>query len=44
MEYLTKKLTFKGKWQQKILFSHLRETLKSYIEVYYKIFISVLLR
>ena len=31
----------KGKWQQKILLSHLKETLKQYIEVYYKIFISV---
>ena len=34
----------KGKWQQKILLSHLKETLKQYIEVYYKIFISVSLR
>ena len=34
----------KGKWQQKILWSHLKETLKQYIEVYYKIFISVSLR
>ena len=34
----------KGKWQQNILLSHLKETLKQYIEVYYKIFISVSLR
>ena len=34
----------KGKWQQKILLSHLKETLKQYIEVCYKIFISVSLR
>ena len=36
--------SFKGKWQQKILLSHLKGTLKQYIEVYYKIFIFVSLR
>ena len=36
--------TFKGKWQQKFLWSHLKETLKIiYIKAFYKIFISVLL-
>ena len=33
----------KGKWQKKLL-SHLKETLKQYIEVYYKISISLSLR
>ena len=37
-------LDIKGKWQQKILLSHLKETLKQKIEVYCQIFISVLLR
>ena len=32
----------KGKWQQKFLSSYLKETLKQYIEVYYRIFISAL--
>ena len=32
----------KGKWQQKFLSSHLKETLK-YIEVFFKNFVSVLL-
>ena len=34
---------FKGKWQQNFLSSHLKEALKQYIEVYYRIFISVLI-
>ena len=33
---------FKGKWQQNFLLSHLKETPKQYIEVYYGIFISAL--
>ena len=32
----------KGKWQQKFLLSHLKETPKQYIELYYRIFISAL--
>ena len=32
----------KGKWQQKFLASHLKETPKQYIEVYNRIFISAL--
>ena len=32
----------KGKWQQNVLSSHLKETPKQYIEVYYRIFISAL--
>ena len=31
----------KGKWQQKILLSYMKETAKQYMEVDYKIFISV---
>ena len=34
----------KGKWQQNFLSSHLKETPKQYIEVYYRILISSLLR
>ena len=30
------------KWQQNVLSSHLKETPKQYIEVYYRIFISAL--
>ena len=32
----------KGKWQQNFLSSHLKETPKQYIKVYYRIFISAL--
>ena len=32
----------KGKWQKKFLSSHLKETPKQYIEVYYRILISAL--
>ena len=32
----------KEKWQQNFLSSHLKETSKQYIEVYYRIFISAL--
>ena len=40
------KFTFsiKGKWQQIFLSSHLKETPKQYMEVYYRIFISALFR
>mgnify|MGYP002804565026 CR=1 FL=1 len=34
----------KGKWQQKILSSHLKETPKQYIEVLHRIFTSALFR
>ena len=34
----------KGKWQQNFLSSHLKETLKQYVEVCYRIFISALFR
>ena len=34
----------KGKWQQIFLSSHLKETPKQYMEVYYRIFISALFR
>ena len=42
MEYSTKNLILKGKWQQNFFSSHLKETPKQYIEVYYRIFISAL--
>ena len=35
-------LSFKGKWQQKILSAYLKETPKQYIEVYYRILIPAL--
>ena len=35
--------SLKGKWQQNFLSSHLKETPKQYIEVYYRILISALL-
>ena len=42
---LPKKFTnFVGKWQQKFLPSHLEETTKQYMEVYYRIFMSALFR
>ena len=34
----------KGKWQQMFLSSHLKETLKQYMEAYYRIFRSALFR
>ena len=37
-----RKLAIKGKWQQIFLSSHLKETSKQYIEVYYRILISAL--
>ena len=37
-----KKSVVKGKWQQNFLLSHLKDTPKQYIEVYYRIFISAL--
>ena len=37
-------LPFKGKWHQNYLLSHLKKIKKQRIKVYYKIFISILLR
>ena len=37
-----RKLTFKGKWQQKFLSAYLKQTPKQYIEVYYRTLISAL--
>ena len=34
----------KGKWQQKFLSSHLKQTPKLYLEVFYRIFKSALFR
>ena len=35
-------IIIKGKWQQNFLSSHVKETPKQYIKVYYRIFISAL--